>query len=157
MDLTERLVTSFDTSTALLRQLEEVMLAEARAIASQAPERLQALVAEKLELVRTLESETQRQKDWMEHAGLDFTPAGIAQLIAAHDSRSGLDAAWDALREGSRRCNLLNADNARLIQRDRKRIAMALRILSGDGGAATYDPHGRPRSDRQQSRSITQA
>ena len=158
MDQNDQLVASLDVSIGLIQRLEEVMLEETRAIASHAPEQLQGVVAEKLDLVQRLEAETRRQKGWIEEAGFSFTPEGIEGLIAALDRDDRLRDRWSDLRAHSGRCDRLNEDNARLIERDRKRIAMSLRILRGeDGNAATYDPRGRPESDRQQSRTISQA
>ncbi|MBK1723679.1 flagella synthesis protein FlgN [Thiocystis violacea] len=158
MDRMHQLNASLDRSIGLIRRLEAVMLEEMRAIESHAPEALGEIVATKLALVNALEAETTQQKIWVELEGCSFTPDGIEALIAAFDQNATLRERWSELRECIGRCDRLNKSNARLIERDRKRIAMSLRILKGeDGQASTYDPRGRPETGHQKSRNISQA
>ncbi len=134
------------------------MLEEMRAIQSHEPDRLQEIVSEKLELVTQLETETTQQKVWVELENYDFTPEGIAGFIAAFDQDNRLAQRWSDIRASIARCDRLNKANARLIERDRKRIALSLRILRGeDGVGATYNPQGRPEADHQHRRTISQA
>ena len=96
----------------------------------------------------------------MELADVTFTPAGMAKFFSRFDQDGRLRDRWSSLRESIARCDRLNQANARLIERDRKRINLTLRILNGDDGfSATYNLRGAPESggSRSRSRSISQA
>lgn len=158
MDRIRQFIGSLDSSLELIHRLETVMLEEMRAIESHEPDRLQEIVTEKLALVNQLETETAQQKLWIELQDHAFTPEGIADFIAAFDQNDQLAERWSQIRESVRRCNQLNKANARLIERDRKRIALSLRIIRGeDGAGATYNLQGRPEADHQHRRTISQA
>ncbi|NEX21079.1 flagellar protein FlgN [Thiorhodococcus mannitoliphagus] len=158
MDRLEQFADSLRRSVELIHQLEGVMLEEMRAIESRAPEQLQQIVVEKLELVDRLEHETAQQKGWVELEHHSFTPEGIDAFITAVDPKDQLRKPWGELRAGIGRCDGLNKKNARLIERDQKRIALSLRILKGeDGASSTYDPKGRAQTSRIQGRTISQA
>ncbi|NEV60521.1 flagella synthesis protein FlgN [Thiorhodococcus minor] len=154
----EQFADSLSRSVTLIHQLEESMLEELRAIESRAPDQLQTIVAEKLALVDQLEQETARQKQWVELEGRSFTPEGIDAFIAALDPSEALRGPWTKLRAGIERCDKLNKKNARLVEREQKRVAMSLRILKGeDNASSTYDLKGRPQTGRIQGRTISQA
>lgn len=152
------LVASLDRSIEDMRQLAELMLEELRAIESRNPDGLQQVVDAKRGLLASLENETAQQKRWIEAAGFGFTPDGIERFIQAHDQADQLGARWSTLLDHTRRCDRLNGDNARLIERDQRRVAMTLRLLKGeDASATTYDPRGRTASSGQRGRTISQA
>lgn len=152
------LVASLDRSIEDMRQLAELMLEELRAIESRNPDGLQQVVDAKRGLLVSLENETAQQKRWIEAAGFGFTPDGIERFIQAHDQADQLGARWSTLLDHTRRCDRLNGDNARLIERDQRRVAMTLRLLKGeDASATTYDPRGRTASSGQRGRTISQA
>lgn len=154
----EQFADSLSRSVTLIHQLEEIMLEEMRAIESRAPDELQKIVAEKLALVEQLEQETSRQKELVELEGCGFTPEGVDAFITAIDPGEILREPWSTLRAGIERCDKLNKSNARLVERDQKRVALSLRILKGeDGASSTYDPKGRPQTGRIQGRTISQA
>jgi flagellar biosynthesis protein FlgN len=149
---------SLDNSLRLIKALEAIMLAETGAIQSRDPDELQRIVADKAELVVQLEAETNRQKQWLELAQQPFTPIGMAQFFAAVDEENQLLDRWSALRDVIARCDRLNESNASLIERDRKRVAMTLRLLKGDDGTpTTYDPRGRSEPMSPRSRTISRA
>ena len=152
------LAASLDRSIEDMRQLAELMLEELRAIESRDPDGLQQVVDAKRDLLARLENETAQQKRRVEAAGFDFTPAGIERFVQAHDQADQLGARWSTLLDHTRRCDRLNGDNARLIERDQRRVAMTLRLLKGeDASATTYDPRGRTASSGQRGRTISQA
>ncbi|MBK1716730.1 flagella synthesis protein FlgN [Thiocystis violacea] len=158
MDQIAPFVASLDSAIEDMSRLESVMLEETRTIESRDVDGLQRAVAEKQRLVTRLEAETARQKDWIEGARLSFTPEGIEAFIQAFDQEDRLGSRWSMLREHIRRCDQLNSDNARLIERDRRRIAATLRLLRGeDSSATTYDPQGRTAAGGQRGRTISQA
>jgi flagellar biosynthesis protein FlgN len=152
------LVASLDRAIADMRQLTGRMLDELRAIESRDLDELQRVVTEKQSLVNRLEAETAQQRHWVETAGFGFTPEGIEQFIQRVDQHDQLGTRWSSLLDHTRRCDQLNSDNARLIERDQRRIAMTLRLLKGeDASTTTYDPRGRTASSGQRGRTISQA
>jgi flagellar biosynthesis protein FlgN len=158
MDGIDLFVASLDRSLQDIRDLEETMLEEMRAIESRDVDALHKIVAGKSTLVTRLEAETAQQRTWIEQAQLTFTPAGIERFIHDFDHGDQLGARWAELREAIGRCDQLNKANARLIERDRRRIAMTLRILQGeDPSSTTYDPRGRTETAGQPGRTIIRA
>lgn len=150
-------VASLDRSIEDMRRLAELMLDELRAIESRDPDGLQQIVDAKRGLLARLENETAQQKGWIEAAGFGFTPDGLERFIQAHDRADQLGTRWSTLLDHTRRCDRLNSDNARLIERDQRRVAMTLRLLKGEDTGATYDPRGRAASSGQRGRTISQA
>lgn len=158
MDLVQRMAESLGISVEMLHRLEETMLEEMRSIQLREPDRLQEIVSEKQNLVERLEAQTAQQKAWMEQEGCSFTPDGIQALVDKIDEGAQLKGLWLELRQLIGRCDRLNDKNARLIERDRKRIALSLRILRGeDEAASTYGPQGRTATSRHPGRTISQA
>lgn len=158
MDRMNQFAQSLETSIRLANRLEETMLEETRAVETRDPDQLQRLVDEKQGLVTQLEAETQRQKRWVELEQYPFTPAGVLKFFSASGDGLDLSGRWTLLRDVIRRCDQLNRANGRLIERDRKRVALSLRLLTGeDETAATYDPHGRTRGAGPRSRMTSQA
>lgn len=152
------LVASLDRAIADMRQLAELMLDELRALESRDLDGLQQVVTEKQTLLTRLEAETAQQRHWIEAACFSFTPDGIEQFIQGFDQNDQLGIRWSTLLDHTRRCDQLNRDNARSIDRDRRRVAITLRLLKGeDASTTTYDPQGRPASSGQRGRSISQA
>lgn len=162
-DATERgepdpFMASLDRADADMRRLAELMLEELRAIESRDPEALQRVVHDKRQLVARLEAETEQQRHWVETAGFSFTPEGVKRFIRTHDQAEPLGTRWSTLLDHTRRCNQLNSDNARSIERDQRRIAMTLRLLQGEeAGATTYDPRGRTTTGGHRGRTLSQA
>lgn len=151
-------VASLDRSISDMRRLAELMQDELRAIESRDPDGLQQVVAAKRELVARLEAETAQQRHWIKAAGFSFTPEGIERFIRTQDQADQLGSRWSTLLDQTRRCDRLNRDNARLIERDRRRVATTLRLLKGeDASATTYDPRGRTATGGQRGRTISQA
>jgi flagellar biosynthesis protein FlgN len=151
-------VASLDRAIEDMRQLAEFMLEELRAITSRDLDGLQRSVSEKQRLLARLEAETARQRDWIEAAGFSFTPDGVERFIQTQDQDEQLGTRWSALLDHTRRCDQLNSDNARSIERDQRRIAMTLRLLKGeDASTTTYDPRGRTAASGQRGRTISQA
>lgn len=149
---------SLDRALECMRRLEELMLEELQAIESRDPDHLQRVVDSKREILVRLENETVQQKYWVEAAGFGFTPAGIEQFLQKHDQVGQLGARWSTLLEHTRRCNRLNAENARLIERDQRRVAMMLHLLKGeDASTTTYDPRGRTATGGRRGRTLSQA
>lgn len=149
---------SLGVSIQLIERLETALLDEARAIASRDSLALQRSVDGKQELVTQLEAETHRQRHWVELARQPFTPAGMTKFFATLGSDGQLPELWSRLRDSSARCDRLNRANARLIERDRRRVAATLRIMSGDDGASkTYNPRGQTESAGLRGRTFTQA
>lgn len=149
---------SLDVSLQLSHQLESILLEETRAIEMHDPDDLLRVVTDKKALVIQLESETIRQKNWVEHAQHAFTLAGMVTFFKTFDQDHDLLDRWSNLRDSIIRCDRLNQANALLIERDRNRINLSLRILSGDDGvSSTYNLRGCTESGRQKSRSISQA
>lgn len=158
MDPIDPFVVSLDSSIEGMRQLEAAMLAETQALESQDIEGLQQAVSEKQRLVTRLETETARQRQWIEEARFSFTPEGIQAFIQTFDQADRLGSRWSTLREDIQRCDRINRDNGRLIERDQRRIAATLRLLRGeDHSATTYDPQGRTAAGGQRGRTISQA
>lgn len=154
----EAVVASLDRAIADMQQLAESLLDELRAIESRDLDGLQRVVDDKQRLIAHLEAETAQQKHWVESAGFSFTPKGIEQFIQGFDRNDRLGSRWSTLLDHTRRCDRLNRDNARSIERDRRRVAMTLRLLNGeDAGAATYDPRGRTATGGRRGRTISQA
>ena len=149
---------SLKLSIQLMGDLEAAMLEETRAIETRDTDSLLRILASKKDLVAQLEEETLRQRHWVALARHPFTPAGMTKFFAGVGDEGQLLGLWSILRESSTRCDRMNRSNARLIERDRKRIATSLRILSGDDGAsATYNPRGRTESASPRSRTFSQA
>ncbi len=154
----EALVASLDLAIEDMHRLAERLLEELGAIESRDPDGLLRLVVDKQTLLTRLETETARQRDWIEAAGFGFTPEGVERFIRTHDRDDRLATRWSALLDQTRRCDQLNSDNARSIERDQRRIAMTLRLLKGeDASTTTYDPRGRTAAGGQRGRTISQA
>lgn len=152
------LVASLDRAIEDMRQLAALLLDELRAIESRDPDGLLRLAGDKQTLLTRLETETARQRDWIEAAGFGFTPDGVERFIQTHDRDDRLGTRWSALLDQTRCCQRLNSDNARSIDRDQRRIAMTLRLLKGeDASTTTYDPRGRTAAGGQRGRTISQA
>ena len=149
---------SLDDAIRDMIRLEAVMLEETQAIASQDIDALQGAIDEQRALMAGLETETARQRGWIEDAGFAFTPEGIERFIQAIDQGNRVADRWSTLLGHMRRCDQANQDNARLIDRDRRRIATTLSILRGeDASTTTYDPKGRTASGGPRGRTISQA
>lgn len=150
---------SLEESIRLGQRLEDILLEETRAIESREPERLQAAVQRKQDLLRALEAETRRQQEWIEGHDAAFTPEGVARLFARLEGGEHLNDRWQALRATIERCNQLNQGNARLIERNQRRVQVSMQILRGEdtGPATTYDPYGRTRQRRVSGQTITRA
>ncbi|WP_018871228.1 flagella synthesis protein FlgN [Thioalkalivibrio sp. ALgr3] len=150
---------SLEESIRLGQRLEDILLEETRAIESREPDRLQAAVQRKQELLRALETETRKQQQWIEARGAEFTPEGVARLFARLEGGEHLNDRWQALRATIERCNELNQGNARLIERNQRRVQMSMQILRGEdsGPATTYDPYGKARHRRTTGQTITRA
>ncbi|EXJ16898.1 flagella synthesis protein FlgN [Imhoffiella purpurea] len=158
MDQITEFSESIDRSLQFMQDLEHLMLLETEVLASRDIGRLQPILTEKQALIERLEQETGRQKQWVEGAGHAFTPAGIARFFRELDPSARLSNHWSTLKEAIERCDRLNHANGLLIERGRKRVAMSLRLLSGDDGqSTTYDPHGRPSSSKHRSRTLSRA
>ncbi|WP_018873712.1 flagella synthesis protein FlgN [Thioalkalivibrio sp. ALJ16] len=158
-DTRQRLQHSLEASIRLAHQLEDALLQETRAVEAREPEALQAVVNSKQALLQALEGETRQQQQIAESENEAFTPAGMARLLSRLDDSAVLDDHWQALRQSIERCNTLNQGNARLIERDRRRVELSMQILRGEdvGPAATYDPYGRTRPNSRGGRPITHA
>ncbi len=150
---------SLEESIRLGQRLEDILLEETRAIESREPERLQAAVQRKQELLHALETETRRQQEWIVGHDAAFTPEGVARLFARLEGGEHLNDRWQALRATVERCNQLNQGNARLIERNQRRVQVSMQILRGEdtGPATTYDPYGRTRQRRFSGQTITRA
>lgn len=154
----ERLLTSLDRAINDMRQLADLLLEELRAIESRDLDGLQRLIHDKQGLVARLEAETAQQRHWIETAGFTFTPDGVERFIQAHDQSDRLASRWSILLDHTRHCDRLNSDNARSIERDRRRVTTTLRLLKGeDASTTTYDPRGRTAASGQRGRTISQA
>lgn len=151
-------IQSLECSVQLSLQLERTLLDETRAIEMRDPDDLLRVVTDKQSLVVQLEAETGKQKQWVELAGHTFTPVGMAKFFASFDQDGRSLGRWSSLRESIARCDRLNQANARLIERDRQRINLTLRILNGDDGfSTTYNLRGSREPGGLRSRSISQA
>ncbi|WP_019024602.1 MULTISPECIES: flagella synthesis protein FlgN [unclassified Thioalkalivibrio] len=150
---------SLEASIRLSHQMEDILLQETRAVESRAAETLSDVVAQKQTLLHELETESRRQRETIEAAGETYTPEGLARLFSRLESGAELEDHWQALRRSVERCNTLNQGNARLIDRDRRRVEMSIQILRGEepGPAPTYDPYGRTQSSSRTGRRITRA
>ncbi|WP_018868534.1 MULTISPECIES: flagella synthesis protein FlgN [unclassified Thioalkalivibrio] len=150
---------SLEASIRLSHQLEEILLQETRAVESRAADNLHDVVAQKQTLLQDLETESRRQRETLETAGETYTPEGIARLFNRLEGGAELEDHWQALRRSVERCNTLNQGNARLIDRDRRRVELSIQILRGEepGPAPTYDPYGRTQSGSRTGRRITRA
>lgn len=152
------LVASLDRAIVDMHQLAELMFDELRALESRDLDGLQQVVTEKQRLVARLEAETAQQRHWIEAAGFSFTPVGIEQFIQGFDQNDQLSTRWSTLLDHTRRCDQLNRDNARSIERDWRRVTVTLRLLKGeDASTTTYDTRGRTASSGQRGRSLSQA
>ena len=154
-----RLQQSLETSIRLVHRLEDALLQETRAVESRTPDALQDAVRQKQELLQELDVETRRQRSLVEAHGESYTPDGMSRMFARLEGGAELDDRWQALRQLLERCDTLNRGNARLIERDRRRVDLSMQILRGEetGPAATYDPQGRTRKNLRGGRQITQA
>lgn len=150
---------SLESSIRLSHQMEDILLQETRAVESRAPETLREVVAQKQTLLQELETESRRQREIIETAGEAYTPEGLARLFSQLEGGAELEDHWQALRRSVERCNTLNQGNARLIDRDRRRVDLSIQILRGEepGPAPTYDPYGRTQSGSRTGRRITRA
>ncbi|NKN33184.1 flagella synthesis protein FlgN [Marichromatium bheemlicum] len=149
---------SLETAIALATRLEQALFDETRAIELRDPDELQHVVAGKQQLADQLEEETLRMKQWVEEAGHTFNAQGVERLLEHVDPQRTLTERWDALRDFIVRCDQLNRTNAALINRDRKRVTLSLRILRGeDPNATTYDPRGQADNGTPHSRTISRA
>ena len=158
MDDIRPFILSLDTAIQDIQGLESVMLEETRALESRDADQLAKVVAQKQDLVTRLEAQTARQRAWVESSQQAFTSEGVARFMQDFDQGDQLAKRWAILRDGIARCDRLNQGNARLIERDRQRVANLLRILRGeDSSATTYDPKGRTEAGGQRGRTITQA
>lgn len=158
MRLLDSFATSLEQSLQLAARLESVMLEETGAIEGRQLEALERAVYSQQDLVARLEAETTRQRHWVEEAGHAFSPAGLSAFFDQIDEQGRLLQIWSRLRESIGRCDAMNKVNARLIERDRRRVTLSLRILTGDdGSSATYDTHGRTSSGGAPGRTISRA
>ena len=158
MDRLELFSHSLDQSILLTQELESVMLEETRAVETHDLDTLQRVIADKQRLVAQLEEETGRQRGWVEAGRHSFTPPGMERFFTEFDDDDRLRSRWSVLHQAISRCDGMNQHNARLIERDRRRVNASLRILSGDdGSSATYDPRGRTSSGGSRGRTISRA
>lgn len=146
----------------LASHLESLLFEETAVLEGRDPEQLQRLAERKREVVERLEHETQQLKAAVEQAGHEFSPAGLdgwlAGLPVLPEAPGSPAERWTCLREVAARCELMNRSNATTIERNRKRVATALRIIRGeDENAATYSAKGHSATAANLGRTLTRA
>jgi flagella synthesis protein FlgN len=144
------------------RQLEQLLLEESTSLDGRDPDRLQALVERKQRVVGQVEQKTAALRQIIDAAGEAFTPEGVANFLQAQqdvaDDEASASARWKRLRALAASCELLNRDNAQAVERSRKRVATALKIIRGDiDDANTYSARGYAQSGSVVGRTLTQA
>lgn len=151
-----RLAASLDRAITDMAHLEELMLEELRLLEAREVEQLQRILNDKQQLTARLATETQHQQQWVEAAGFSFTPAGVERFTQTYADAETFGPRWATLLDCTRRCSLLNTQNARTVERHWRRVTATLKLLQGEDASTTYDPRGRT-ARGQRGRTISQA
>jgi flagella synthesis protein FlgN len=154
--------TALEQAIALATRLEHHLLEETSTLEGRDPAQLEALIEHKRQVIEQLETQTARLKRSVEKAGHQFTVAGLADflpsLAPAPDAPGTPTERWQQLREITARCELMNRENAKSIERHRKRVTTALNLIRGeDGSSATYSAKGDTQSTTVLGRTLTHA
>lgn len=141
-----------------MRQLGVLLGDEIQAVEAKDLAALQRQLDAKQRLVAEIESEVARLRQTVEASGFAFTAGGIADFIQSQDASGLALEQWTALIDETRSCARLNGELGRLIERQQRRIALALSLLLGEEAkTTTYDPRGRPVAGGQSGRTLDQA
>lgn len=141
MDSTQ-LVTAFtatlEASLHGLQALEPLLEREREALTGRDPQRLEALVRDKLAVLEQLEHSVRARDGLQRAAGFGAGSVDGGRLVAALD-QPALSAAWTALETLARQVAGLNDRNAQLTVQRQRNVRTALGILTGrPAGDDTY-------------------
>ncbi|QIK37986.1 flagellar protein FlgN [Caldichromatium japonicum] len=141
-----------------MRQLGVLLGDEIQAVEAKNIEALQRQLDAKQRLVAEIESQVACLRQTVEASGFSFTAGGIADFIQSQDTSGLALGQWTALIDETRSCARLNCELGQLVERQQRRIALALSLLLGEEAkTTTYDPRGRPVAGSQSGRTLDQA
>lgn len=157
-DVLALFASALERAQAGMRQLAGLLEEETLAIESRDLAALERRLDAKAPLLAEIEGAIGEMKGRLEAAGFGFDPEGVAAFFRRHDPEGRWSERWSELLAETRRCERLNREAARLVEREQRRIASALSILIGeDNSAAAYDPQGRLIPGAQRGRTLDQA
>ncbi|MEJ2059490.1 MAG: flagellar protein FlgN [Gammaproteobacteria bacterium] len=126
---------------ARARELHDLLVEEAGALARLQHERLLELVAAKQTVVEAFEALARRRHDLMRRAGWDADAAALKRLMQDSAAPPSLVRCFDQLVETTSVCADLNTRNARLNQNGEAQLLRLLRVLRGQPAEPdTYAP-----------------
>lgn len=124
--------------------LESALERESTALAERDLDGLNRAVAEKHQLVHSLERITRRQTDLLEGAGFAADGPGMEHCLRAWDHQGLMRPLWERLQDVMGRCRRLNQINGGVVESQRRGTEQAIHILRGeDAHTELYDPSGR--------------
>lgn len=123
--------------------LESALERESNALAERDLQALNQAVAEKQQLVVSLERLTREQTQLMRTAGFDADAMGMAACLRAWDEQGLMTPLWERLQTVMGRCKRLNQINGGVVETQRQQVDQAIHILRGeDPRTELYGPSG---------------
>jgi flagellar biosynthesis protein FlgN len=123
--------------------LEAALERESTALADRDLEGLNRAVAEKHQLVRSLERITHDQTALLRSAGFAADAPGMEACLRDWDAEGLMRPAWNRLQDVMERCRRLNQINGGVVETQRRQTEQAIHILRGeDPRTELYDPSG---------------
>jgi flagella synthesis protein FlgN len=123
--------------------LESALERESNALAERDVEALNQVVAEKQQLVQTLERVTREQSELLRKAGFDTDAAGMSACLKSWDEEGLMVPVWQRLQTVMGRCKRLNQINGGVVETQRQQVDQAIHILRGeDARTELYGPSG---------------
>jgi flagellar biosynthesis protein FlgN len=123
--------------------LEAALERESAALAGRDLEGLNRAVAEKHQLVQSLERITRDQTALLRSAGFGADGPGMEACLRDWDAEGLMRPAWNRLQDVMERCRRLNQINGGVVEAHRRQTEQAIHILRGeDPRTELYDPSG---------------
>jgi flagellar biosynthesis protein FlgN len=123
--------------------LESALERESNALAERDLEGLNRAVAEKHQLVQSLERITREQSALLRSGGFAVDGAGMESCLRDWDTDGLMRPVWYRLQDVMARCRRLNQINGGVVETHRRQTEQAIHILRGeDNRTELYDPHG---------------
>ena len=153
----ERLDALLDQAVREACLLESALERESNALAERDLDALNQAVAEKHQVVQSLERFTREQATLLGQGGFAPDGPGMEACLRDWDTEGLMRPVWERLQDVMARCRRLNQINGGVVNMQQRQTEQAIHILRGeDGRTQLYDPRGQAVS-AESSRHITKA
>lgn len=139
----------------LMTALVQLLKTEEQILIDNAPEKLEAIVAEKNTLLLQIIALEKNRNQQLNVAGFSSDAEGMSNLLKSQSDNGNIDAEWTKLLELSATAKENNRTNGILINRQMTRNQASLNILQqNDPSAAVYGADGQSRTNSISGRGI---